>query len=466
MDIDPLILSRIQFAFVVSFHVLFPSFTIGLASWLAVLEGLYLKTRRETYARLYRLWVRIFAVSFGMGVVSGIVMSYQFGTNWSGLTTAGGSILGPVLSYEVVTAFFLEATFLGVMLFGWGRVPPKLHFAATCMVAIGTVVSTFWIISANSWMQTPAGYAVTETGALIPDDWLAIIFNPSFIERLAHKILAAYLTTGFFIGAIGAFYLLRKRALEEGRVMLKMAIGLVIVVAPLQIVVGDLVGLMVHEHQPAKLAAMEGHWETVEGAPLILFALPDTQAEANRFEIGIPNLGSLILTHDWNGEIQGLKAFPPDERPPVWPVFWSFRIMVALGFWMLAMGIVGAVLWTRRRLTTASWFHKLMVVSAPSGFIAVLTGWFTAEIGRQPWVVQGILRTEDALSPVTGAGVAISLALFVVVYAVVFGAGAFYIGKLLRHGPEIEDLPPSDIEAGARPKRPLSFPQEAFGGDD
>jgi cytochrome d ubiquinol oxidase subunit I len=466
MDIDPLILSRVQFAFVVSFHVLFPSFTIGLASWLAVLEGLYLKTRRETYARLYRLWVRVFAVSFGMGVVSGIVMSYQFGTNWSGLTTAGGSILGPVLSYEVVTAFFLEATFLGVMLFGWNKVPPKLHFAATCMVAIGTVVSTFWIISANSWMQTPAGYAVTESGALVPDDWMEIIFNPSFVERLAHKVLAAYLTTGFFIGAIGAFYLLRKRAQEEGRVMLKMAIGLVIVVAPAQIVVGDLVGLMVHEHQPAKLAAMEGHWETVEGAPLILFALPDAAAEANRFEVGIPNLGSLILTHDWDGEIQGLKAFAPDERPPVWPVFWSFRIMVALGFWMLAMGVVGAVLWARKRLTTAGWFHRLMLISAPSGFIAVLTGWFTAEIGRQPWIVQGILRTEDALSPVTGTGVVISLVLFVLVYAIVFGAGAFYIAKLIRHGPEIEDQEPAHLESGGRPKRPLSFPQESFGGDD
>jgi len=466
MDLDPLILSRIQFGFVVSFHVLFPAFTIGLASWLAVLEGLYLRTRREAYARLYRLWVKVFAVSFGMGVVSGIVMSYQFGTNWSGLTSAGGAILGPLLSYEVVTAFFLEATFLGVMLFGWGRVPPKLHFAATCTVALGTLVSTFWIISANSWMQTPAGYAVTETGQLVPDDWLAIIFNPAFVERLAHMVLAAYLTTAFMVAGVGAYYLLRRRVLDEGRLMLKMAIGLIVVAAPLQIVVGDLVGLMVHEHQPAKLAAMEGHWETVEGAPLILFAIPDTEAEMNRFEVAIPNLGSLILTHDWNGRVLGLDAFAEEDRPPVWPVFWSFRIMVALGFWMALVGILGAVLMARRRIAEARWFHKLALWSAPSGFVAVLTGWLTAEIGRQPWVVQGILRTEDALSPVTGLDVAISLVLFAAAYAVVFGAGTWYVLKLIRHGPEVEDTPGAELEQGARPKRPLSLPQASFGGDD
>lgn len=466
MELDPLILSRIQFAFVVSFHVLFPAFTIGLASWLAVLEGLYLKTRRERYARLYRLWVKIFAVSFGMGVVSGIVMSYQFGTNWSGLTSAGGAILGPLLSYEVVTAFFLEATFLGVMLFGWGRVPPKLHFAATCTVAVGTLVSTFWIISANSWMQTPAGYGVTDAGQLVPEDWGAIVFNPAFIERLAHKVLAAYLTTAFVIAGVGAFYLMRDRALDEGRAMLRMAVGLIVVVAPLQIVVGDIVGLMVHEQQPAKLAAMEGHWETVAGAPLILFAIPDAAAETNRFELAIPKLGSLILTHDWNGEILGLKAFAEEDRPPVWPVFWSFRIMVALGFWMAFMGLLGAILMARRRLDTARWFHRLALWSVPSGFVAVLTGWLTAEIGRQPWVVQGVLRTEEALSPVTGLDVAISLTLFVAAYAVVFGAGTWYVVKLIRLGPEVEDRPGGELEQGARPKRPLSLPRADFGGDD
>ncbi|MEE9290843.1 MAG: cytochrome ubiquinol oxidase subunit I, partial [Alphaproteobacteria bacterium] len=327
MELDPLILSRVQFGFVIAFHIIFPSFTIGLASWLAVLEGQWLRTGDARYRDLYRFWTKIFAVAFGMGVVSGIVMSFQFGTNWSRFSTATGNILGPLLNYEVLTAFFLEAGFLGIMLFGWNRVGPKVHFMATLMVAAGTLVSTFWILSANSWMHTPQGYELRD-GVFFPVDWFAIVFNPSFPYRLVHMVTAAYLTTAFVAVGVGAWYLVRERFIREARTMVSMGLGLIAVAAPLQIVFGDLHGLNVLEYQPAKLAAMEGHWETRRGAPLILFAWPDAAAETNRMEIGIPRLGSLILTHDLDGEIKGLKAWPRDQRPPVAIVFWSFRVMV------------------------------------------------------------------------------------------------------------------------------------------
>jgi len=458
MNPDPLILSRIQFGFVVSFHILFPAFTIGLASWLAMLEGLFLATGREAYRRLYEFWMKIFAVSFGMGVVSGIVMSFQFGTNWSELSLTAGNIFGPLLSYEVVTAFFLEATFLGIMLFGWNKVSRGFHFFSTVMVAVGTLISTFWIISANSWLHTPAGYVI-ENGVFVPDDWWAIVFNPSFPYRLVHMVLAAYLTTCFVIGGISAFYLWRGRPIEEARIMFSMAVGFATVVAPLQIIAGDFQGLNVLEHQPAKVAAMEGSWESREGAPLVLFALPDAEAETNHYEIAIPHLSSLILTHDWNGRVPGLKDFPREERPPVWPVFWSFRIMVAIGFAMLFAGITGLVLRWRGRLYDTRWFQWLSMAMTPAGFIAVLCGWFTAEIGRQPYVVYGLLRTEDALSPVSGFDVAVSLALFLVVYTFVFGAGTYYLLKLIHKGPASGE--PGDTDTVyKKPKRPLSFPDE------
>jgi cytochrome bd ubiquinol oxidase subunit I len=439
-ELDPLLLSRIQFAFTVSFHIIFPSFTIGLAAWLLVLEALHLKTGKPIYMDIARHWTKIFAVSFGMGVVSGVVLSYAFGTNWSELSRRGGNVIGPLMSYEVLTAFFLEAGFLGIMLFGRGRVPKGVHFFATCMVALGTVISAFWILSANSFMQTPAGYRIAEDGVLHVEDWWQVIFNPSFPYRLAHMVAAAYLTTALIVAGIGAWYILRNRSVPHGRIMLGMALSLLVWLAPLQLVIGDLHGLNTLEHQPAKVAAIEAHWETQRRAPLILFALPDTQAEKNRYELAIPALGSLILTRDWDGEVKGLKSFPPEDRPdPIIP-FFAFRIMVGIGLIMIAVGVTGAVLWLMGRLFTTRWFLRVLTWVAPLGFLAVLCGWFVTEVGRQPWTVYGILRTADSVSPVPGGSVLMSLILFVLVYGVVFGAGLYYIAKLVQRGPE--ETPP------------------------
>ena len=345
---DALLLSRIQFGFVISFHILFPAFTIGLAHWLAFVEWRWLRTKDALWRDVYFFWLKIFAVSFGMGVVSGIVMSFQFGTNWAVLSERAGDILGPLLSYEVLTAFFLEATFLGVMLFGWKKVSDRLHFLATCMVALGTLFSTFWIISANSWMQTPQGFTLTAQGVFEPADWWAIVFNPSFPYRLAHMVLAAFLTTCFVIGGVSAWSLRRGVHAAAGRRMLLHAMAFAAIAVPLQILAGDLHGLNVGEHQPVKLAAMEAHWHDDapgQGMPLILFAWPDQSGEKNDFVLEIPHLGSLILTHSWDGSVQGLKDFPPQDRPPVAIVFWTFRIMVGLGFLMLGAALLG--LWLR-----------------------------------------------------------------------------------------------------------------------
>ncbi|MEX2629853.1 MAG: cytochrome ubiquinol oxidase subunit I [Tistlia sp.] len=446
MEFDPLLLSRIQFAFTISFHIVFPAITIGLASYLALLELLWLRTGEARFRDLYRFFSKLFAVCFGMGVVSGVVLSYQIGTNWSGLSQAAGNILGPLLAYEVLTAFFLEAGFLGVMLFGWDRVGPRLHFLATCMVAVGTLISSFWILSANSWMQTPAGFELVD-GYFRPTDWLAAIFNPSFPYRLVHMILAAYLSTGLLVGGIGAWHLLKGREETRTRTMLAMSVLFVAVVAPLQIVAGDLHGLNTLEHQPVKVAAMEGHWETRPGAPLVLFALPDERSESNRFELAIPKLGSLILTHSWDGEVRGLKSWPADERPPVAIVFWSFRVMVACGLAILGIGLVGAFLYFRRRLYDTRWFLWLALAGSPLGLIAILAGWITTEVGRQPWVVYGLLRTADALAPLSGGSVAASLAAFVVVYLGVFGAGTWYLGRIAGQGPAWSEPPAEHVDA-------------------
>lgn len=462
LDVSPVLLSRIQFGFVMSFHIIFPAFTIGLASWLAFLAGMYLKTKRTLWRELYLFWLKIFAISFGLGVVSGIVMSFQFGTNWAELSVRAGNILGPLLAYEVLTAFFLEATFLGVMLFGWRRVSPKLHFFATCMVALGTLVSTFWIISANSWMHTPAGYEIRD-GVFHAANWLEVIFNPSFPYRLAHMTLAAFLTTCFVIGGVSATYLLRNRHREAGELMLKLAIGFAAITVPLQILVGDLHGLEVREYQPMKLAAIEGHWETQRGAPLVLFAVPDAQAETNRMELSVPKLGSLILTHDLNGEIRGLKEVPASERPPVAPVFYAFRVMVAIGTAMLLLVIVSAVLWRRGRLTQSKALLRAWMLMTPAGFIAVLAGWYTTEIGRQPYVIYGLMRTSEAASAVSAGSVLTSLIAFGTVYLFVFVSGTWYLLKLLRKGPQPVDqhlLHPED----KTPQRPLSLPEDSIEG--
>jgi cytochrome d ubiquinol oxidase subunit I len=434
--LDSITLSRIQFAFTVSFHIIFPAFTIGLASWLAILEWRWLKTGNAIYAEVYRMWVKIFAVTFGMGVVSGVVLSFQFGTNWSVFADTGGNILGPLLGYEVLTAFFLEASFLGVMLFGWNRVSPRMHFAATVIGALGTVISAFWILSANSWMQTPQGFRLGDDGLLYPTDWLAVIFNPSFPYRFAHMVTAAYLTTAFVVAGIGAYYLRRQRHIQHARVMFGMAMIMAIFVAPMQLLVGDLHGLNTLEHQPAKVSAMEGLWDTQRGAPLLLFGWPDQEEEATRYSLEIPKLSSLILRHDLDGEVKGLKEWPKDERPPVAWVFWSFRIMVGIGLLMIATGLTAAVLYFKKRLFDTRWFQYWCMALTPAGFIAVLAGWFVTEIGRQPYIVYGLLRTAEAGSPVPETPIAISLAAFVIVYVFVFGAGSYYILKLIGKGPD------------------------------
>lgn len=463
MHVDALLLSRIQFGFVISFHILFPAFTIGLASWLAFVEWRWLRTRDTLWRDLYFFWTKVFAVSFGMGVVSGIVMSFQFGTNWAVLSEQAGNILGPLLSYEVLTAFFLEATFLGVMLFGWSRVDEKMHFLATCMVALGTLISTFWIISANSWMQTPTGYTIVN-GVFEPADWWAIVFNPSFPYRLAHMVLAAFITTCFVIGGVGASYLLRGVHVEAGKRMLRAAVIFAAITVPMQVFVGDLHGLNVREHQPIKVAAMEAHWESGEpgeGVPLILFAVPNEKAERNDYEVAIPKLGSVILTHTLDGDIQPLKSVPASERPPVKPVFYAFRVMVGLGMAMLALVLVSLLLLWRKRLYQSRavlWGWRVLTMS---GFVAILAGWYVVEIGRQPYVIYGLLRTADAVSPIAAASVMTSLIVFALVYFTVFGAGFRYIVKLIRKGPHPHEPPPRAGLGDKTPARPLSVPDES-----
>jgi len=454
-ELDPLLLSRFQFAFTISFHILFPSFTIGLAAWLVVLEALWLKTGKAIYMNIALHWTKIFAVSFGMGVVSGVVLSYEFGTNWSELSRRGGNVIGPLMSYEVLTAFFLEAGFLGIMLFGWKRVSKAVHFFASCMVALGTAISAFWILSANSFMQTPAGFRVADDGVLHVTDWWQVIFNPSFPYRFAHMVVAAYLTTAFIVAGIGARYIQRERSVPHGRIMLGMALSLLVWLAPLQLVIGDLHGLNTLKHQPAKVAALEAHWDTERNVPLILFAVPDPKEETNHYELAIPALGSLILTHEWDGEIKGLKSFPPEDRPnPIIP-FFAFRIMVGIGMIMIAVGFTGSVLWLMGRLYASRWFLRLLTGVSPFGFLAVLSGWFVAEVGRQPWTVYGVLRTADSVSPVPGGSVLTSLILFVLVYGVVFGAGLYYIAKLVRRGPDETPPVPEEGEADLS-HRPLA----------
>lgn len=433
--LDPILLARIQFAFTVSFHILFPAFTIGLASYLAVLEGLWLFTRREVYMQAFRFWLPVFAVVFAMGVVSGIVMSYQFGTNWGPFAEMTAPVLGPLLAYEVLTAFFLEAGFLGVMLFGLNRVGPRLHFTATLLVAIGTLMSAFWILAANSWMQTPAAY-VLANGRYLPQSWIGVIFNPSFPYRFMHMVLAAYLTTAFAVGGAAGWQLLRNRASAPARLMFKNALLMAAVVAPVQLFVGDLHGLNTQQYQPAKVAAMEGHFETRAGAPLILFGVPDVDAAETKAAIGIPKLGSLILKHDADGVVTGLDKFPRDEWPNVPLVFWSFRVMVGIGLLMIAYGLSGAWRAFRGRLTQSTWYLRWAVLMGPLGFIAVLAGWFVTEVGRQPWIVHGLIRTSQANSPIGAPGVGGSLLAFLVVYLTVFATGSTFILRLMRRNPD------------------------------
>lgn len=450
-------LARMQFAFTVSFHIIFPAITIGLASFLAVLEGLWLKTRNDTYRDLYHFWSKIFAVNFGMGVVSGLVMAYQFGTNWSGFSDYAGSVTGPLLTYEVLTAFFLEAGFLGVMLFGWNRVGRGLHFFATVMVAIGTLISTFWILASNSWMQTPQGFEIVD-GRVMPLDWFAIVFNPSFPFRLAHMAIAAFVATAFFVGSSAAWHLLRGNNTAPVRKMFSMALWMALIVAPIQAVVGDAHGLNTLEHQPAKIAAIEGHWENNdnEPTPLVLFGLPDMQAEKTKYALEIPYLGSLILTHSLDKQIPALKSFPKEDRPNSTIIFWSFRVMAGLGMLMILVGLVGLVLRRKGGIYRNRGFQRLVMLMGPSGLIALLAGWITTECGRQPWVVYGMLRTQDAASHHSVAQMSISLALFVIIYFSVFVVGIGYMMKLVSKGPQPHYEHPPEGDGTRTPRRPLS----------
>ncbi len=434
LDFDPVLLARIQFAFTISFHIVFPAFTIGLASWLAIVEWRWLKTGNIIYKEIYKFWIKIFAVCFGIGVVSGVVMSYQFGTNWSVFSDRVGNVIGPLLGYEVLTAFFLEASFLGVMLFGWSRVSDRMHFFSTVAVAVGTLISSFWILAANSWMQTPQGFEIDANGILQPTNWIEIIFNPSFPYRLVHMVLAAYLATAFTVGGVSAWYLWNKRFIPHARIMFGMAMIMAIFVSPLQLVAGDLHGLNTLKHQPAKVAAMEGLYESGTSIPLLLFGWPDEAAETMRYTLGLPGVASYILTHDWGGEIKGLKEWPPEERPPVAIVFWSFRVMVAIGMAMILTGIMAVILHFRKRLFDSRPFQLWCMALTPTGFIALLAGWFVTEVGRQPYTVYGVIRTSESVSPVIGAHVALSLAAFIVVYTVLFGTATYYILKLIGKG--------------------------------
>jgi cytochrome bd ubiquinol oxidase subunit I len=458
MSFDAVLLSRLQFFWVVAMHILLPAFTVGLASYIAVLEGLHFFTRKPVYLRLSRFWLKIFAVSFGMGVVSGIVMPFQFGTNWSRFSDATADIVGPLMAYEGLTAFFLEAGFLGVLLFGRSRVPPWMHLGAAIMVAAGTLFSTFWILVVNSWMQTPTGHSVFD-GRFFPDDWLTVIFNPSFPYRFAHTVTAFYITTALVVAGVAAYHLRAGRFRAEGTTMLKMAFGLLTILVPVQMELGDLHGLNTREHQPVKIAAIEANWETQARMPLLLFAWPDERSERNVVEVGIPVLGSLILTHSADGVVQGLKDWRPQDRPPVAIPFYAFRLMVGIGVLMLTLVVCSWFVWIKGRLGDSRWFLKLCELASPLGFAAVVAGWVTTEVGRQPWVVYGLMRTHEGVTPsLSASDVMVSLAVYIVAYAAIFGAGGYFLVTLLRKGP-VDVATTAHARVGT-PARPLSAATE------
>ena len=460
--IDAITLARAQFAFTMAFHIVFPAFSIGLASYLAVLEGLWLKTGKGVYLDLFHYWLKIFAVAFGAGVVSGLVMSYQFGANWSVFADKAGPVVGPLMAYEVMTAFFLEAGFLGVMLFGLNKVGKGLHFAATLAVAVGTFISAFWILSTNSWMQTPAGYAINAQGQFVPADWMKVIFNPSFPFRLVHMVLAAYLTTSVVVGAVGGFHLLKDKANPAARKMFSMAMWMAALVAPIQILAGDAHGLNTLEHQPVKIMAMEGHFQShPHGAPLILFGLPDQKAGVVRDAVEIPKLSSLVLKHDLNAPLKGLDSVPRQDWPFVPIPFWSFRIMVGSGLAMFGLGALTLFARWRGRLYDWRWLHRLAIAAGPLGFVAVIAGWVTTEAGRQPYTVYGVLRTTQSASPLALPAVATSLAAFAVVYFIVFGSGLFYLLRLMSQPPRPHEPGPEPTGAPGIAVGPIAHEAEA-----
>lgn len=437
------ILSRIQFAFSIGFHILFPTLNLGLAVFLVVMEGVWLYTQKPIYLKICKFWSKIFAITFGMGVVSGIVLAYQIGTNFGPFIAKFGNVLGALFAYETLTAFFLEAGFLGVMLFGWERVPKSLHFFATLFVTIGTTISAFWIMSANSWMQSPAGYHFLD-GKYLVDSWWQIVFNPTFLARMFHMLFASYTTVCFVLAGVSAYFLLKEKHQTIAKKVLSIAMWAGLVVVPMQIFIGDVVGLNVHHYQPLKTAAMEGVWETQKGAPLILFAWPSQEAQKNEYVLSIPKLASLINTHSWDGEMIGLKTVPRAEQPIVAPVFFSFRIMVGIGLLMLVTVIAALILRVKQRLFSARWFLKWCLFMSPLGFVAAILGWITAEVGRQPWVVYNLMKTREAVSAVGKEEVIISLTMLVITYGVIFSFYLYYLFKMIRKGPV--QLDKDDVE--------------------
>jgi cytochrome d ubiquinol oxidase subunit I len=438
-----LILARSQFGFTVAFHIMFPAFSIGLASFLTVLEGAWLITKKPAYLDAFKYWLKIFAVVFTIGVVSGLMMAFEIGANWGGYANKVGPILGPMLTYETMSAFFLEAGFLGIMLFGLDRVGPRLHFAATAFVAIGTLISAAWILAANSWMQTPTGYTINAAGQFIPANWLEVIFNPSFPYRLVHMVIAAYLSVAFIVGAISAYHLLKGKGNPVVRLAFSMAMWMAAIVTPIQILAGDIQGRNTLDYQPAKLAAIEGDFNSGVQS-LSLLGWPDVAAGKMDYDIAIPHLGSVILTHEWNGTIKGLNSFPRNEWPVVDVTFFTFRIMVGLGMLMLLVGLLSIWLRVRGRLYDTLWFQRLAVLVGPAGFLAIIAGWTTTEAGRQPWTVQGLLRTTDSVSPVTLHEVGTSFALVIIVYLFVIGSGVRYLLKMWATAPQPGEAPPHD----------------------
>lgn len=439
MEFDAILLSRLQFALTLGFHILFPTLTLGLAPFLVLLEALWLRSGKELYMRLYRFWARLFGLAFGMGVVTGVVLSFEFGTNFAGFSQATGNVLGPLFAYEVLMAFFLEAGFLPVMLLGWGRVGVRLHFFATCMVALGTFLSAFWILAASSWMHTPAGFAL-EAGVFRPVDWWQVVFNPSFPYRLAHMLTASLLAVAFVVAGVSAWRLLRRGHEQTSRRAFSLALGAAAIFSAGQIVLGDLHGLQVQRDQPMKVAAMEAAWQTRPGAPFVVFALPDMDAATNRYAVEVPRAASLILKHDPDGVVLGLDQVGAGERPHVPTVFFAFRIMVAIGFLLFAVSLAGLVLRLRGLLYHRPWFLRLCIACSPLGLVAVLAGWVATEVGRQPWVVQGMLTTAEAATPLPPSTVALSLALYLVLYAVLLPVFLYFFARLVAHGPE-QELP-------------------------
>ncbi|HWX34175.1 MAG TPA: cytochrome ubiquinol oxidase subunit I [Steroidobacteraceae bacterium] len=455
MDVSALLLSRLQFAFTISFHIIFPSFTIGLAAWLTVLDALHLTTGRPVYRVIFEFWLKIFGVAFGLGVVSGIVMAFQFGTNWSVLSRMSGPIQGPLLMYETFTAFMLEATFFGVLIFGRSRVPPWFYLFSTAMVALGTTFSAFWIMVNNSWMQVPVGYVV-ENGAFVPDDWTKIIFNSVVWVRFPHMLLAAYLTGAFCVAATGAWYLLRREYHPEARIMLHMGLGLAAVLIPIQLFFGHLCGGYVNTYQPSKMAAIEARWNDEKPASEVLIGWPDVENRRNLYAITLPPpFGSLIDSDSLTAGETGLNSIPQEDWPPVLIPFFTFRIMVGCGLVMLGLAWLGSYLSLKHRLERNRLLLWLIFLSFPLPFIAILTGWYTAEVGRQPWVVYGVLRTADAMTPfLTARTATTSLVIFCAVYAFIFGFGTFYIYRLLRAGPSGSLI---ETPSGVAPNRPISL---------